>query len=27
VQYNMRGGHPAQGADGKPYLTLPLDQV
>jgi len=27
VQYNMRGGHPAVGADGKPFLTLPLDQV
>lgn len=27
VQYNMRGGHPALGADGKPFLTLPLDQV
>ncbi|HKY95554.1 MAG TPA: MBL fold metallo-hydrolase [Kiloniellales bacterium] len=27
VQYNMRGGHPSVGADGRPYLTLPLDQV
>jgi glyoxylase-like metal-dependent hydrolase (beta-lactamase superfamily II) len=27
VQYNMRGGRPALGADGKPFLVLPLDQV
>jgi glyoxylase-like metal-dependent hydrolase (beta-lactamase superfamily II) len=27
VQYNMRGGRPAVGADGKPFLLLPLDQV
>jgi glyoxylase-like metal-dependent hydrolase (beta-lactamase superfamily II) len=27
VQYNMRGGRPAVGVDGKPFLLLPLDQV
>jgi glyoxylase-like metal-dependent hydrolase (beta-lactamase superfamily II) len=27
VQYNMRGGKPAVGGDGKPFLLLPLDQV
>ena len=27
VQYNMRGGKPAVNGQGKPFLTLPLDQV
>jgi glyoxylase-like metal-dependent hydrolase (beta-lactamase superfamily II) len=27
VQYNMRGGPAAVGANGKPFLLLPLDQV